>query len=701
MAMETVRVRVVLEDPDLLNKTQNSEGLRRSWLLLKPQHKTISDLSSYLLRIFNLHDFCPNGLLLSMDGFVLPSFESTCILKDKEIISVKRKGGAVIDLLEVGDETNCSEDEAIVENQHIHRGVKLLANEEFDKETGGYESESEEDEPDQPEETVQVETASAGNAGSKKRKASRKLKSPKRKKNKYTRLEKCPVVLEDVENGVCEEQTKSCDDCTVLPKKGSLKKHKSSNVNGKPDKARTLNIDERSNDVDESSPNAKRCGELQENGSQGVEVANPPDGTQKYPSRSARRKKAKRKWLRELAKVEKKEVEKKEVDWSPSYDSKLQDHLCYFISWYCIYQVFGCLFFKLLNKAYVFAGMHQRQSPEKEVQKNSLEHQQPDQNSDTDDAVIVPIVIRPGHIRFEPLGKDQTIQQNPVSVETFQWNGTTSKKKGQKWGKEKMSCRRNDYKDFNQQHSETFAVEEGTPPKDPMDFDKLPSLTSSPKEGDMIAYRLIELSSTWTPELSTFRVGKISSYDPESNKLILISVPEYPIVAETRIDEDASALEPDPDTSLYREDGSLEIDFSSLIDVRIIKSGNSHLEKAVTARVEAPVDTQDAVSGVKPNNKNSGMSTSLPGGELNITQVSVAGVEHNINREMTAPPPENGKVNAWDEIDKVLSAKKAQLSQEDGSSKKESSGRSPWSYKALRGSALGPTMSFLRAQNNL
>lgn len=49
--------------------------------------------------------------------------------------------------------------------------------------------------------------------------------------------------------------------------------------------------------------------------------------------------------------------------------------------------------------------MHQRQSPEKEVQKNSLEHQQPDQNSDTDDAVIVPIVIRPGHIRFEPLGK--------------------------------------------------------------------------------------------------------------------------------------------------------------------------------------------------------------------------------------------------------------------------------------------------------
>lgn len=62
---------------------------------------------------------------------------------------------------------------------------------------------------------------------------------------------------------------------------------------------------------------------------------------------------------------------------------------------------------------------------------------------------------------------------------------------------------------------------------------------------------------------------------------------------------------------------------------------------------------------------------------------------------------ENGEVNAWIEINKILSTKKAQLSQEVGSSKKESSGRSPWSYKALRGSALGPTMAFLRAQNNL
>ena len=68
-----------------------------------------------------------------------------------------------------------------------------------------------------------------------------------------------------------------------------------------------------------------------------------------------------------------------------------------------------------------------------------------------------------------------------MTQEAFQWNGTTSKKKGQKWGTEKMSFRRNDYKDLNQQHAEIVSVEEGTPSKDPMDFDKLPPLTGSPK----------------------------------------------------------------------------------------------------------------------------------------------------------------------------------------------------------------------------
>ena len=59
---------------------------------------------------------------------------------------------------------------------------------------------------------------------------------------------------------------------------------------------------------------------------------------------------------------------------------------------------------------------------------------------------------------------------------------------------------------------------------------------------------------------------------------------------------------------------------------------------------------------------------------------------------------ENGKHNPWEETSQ---AQKAWPSQEDSWKKPESSGRSPWSYKALRGSALGPIVALLRAQNEL
>lgn len=55
----------------------------------------------------------------------------------------------------------------------------------------------------------------------------------------------------------------------------------------------------------------------------------------------------------------------------------------------------------------------------------------------------------------------------------------------------------------------------------------------------------------------------------------------------------------------------------------------------------------------------------------------------------------------WEEISQALDTKKAQLSQEDGWSREESSLKNGWSYRALRGSALGPTMARLRAQNGL
>ncbi|XP_062158326.1 coilin isoform X2 [Alnus glutinosa] len=601
--MESVRVRLQFKRRGVLAKSQLTEGLRRTWLLLKPEMDSISDLAAYLLHTFDLHESCPNGLVLSMDGFVLPPFESTCILKDKDIVCVTRKD-AVVDTIKAGEG---------LEKQPVLKGVKLLANEEFEKECGEYADD------------VQEYTVS------KKRKASEKLLSSKRKKNKVVTAHKCPVVTEDGQNDVPKENG-GLHHRRVLSKK-TVRKEKSSKLSSEQHESSVVESDEISNDTTKSIPHAKRFCQLQENGEESVDVSHKPGGTAKIPSRSARRKKAKRRWLREQVKAEKKKVHQ-------VHTLKKDDE----------------------------------QLPVKGNQKVFEEHQQPDENSDEEDD-IVPVVIKPGHIRFERLGKDRAIQQNQIPMENLQWNGITSKKKGQKWGIEKAaSYKRNEWTSLNQESSEMLVAEKATIANNPIDFDKLTPYTSFPNEGDVVAYRLIELSSSWTPELSAFRVGKISHYDPVNNRIKLVTVPEYPIDFEKMAEEQSAAQS---DTSLYGEDGSLKINYSSLLHVRIVKHGNlDSSAKAVTGRVnKVPVDNETAVSGFSVGNN---------------------------NKETPATARENGEVNTWDEISQALNEKKAQLSQEDGWSKEESSsGKREWSFRAMRGSALGPTVALLRAQNGL
>lgn len=127
-----------------------------------------------------------------MDGFVLPPFESTCILEDKDVVSVKKKGGHlavdgingpnVILAVERNNGPNVVENLQIVEKQPLMGGPLLLANEAFDHGAGGYEScdseepedESEKEEEGEPKEvTSHQENALVGNAISKKKKSIR------------------------------------------------------------------------------------------------------------------------------------------------------------------------------------------------------------------------------------------------------------------------------------------------------------------------------------------------------------------------------------------------------------------------------------------------------------------------------------------------------------------------------------------------
>lgn len=536
-----------------------------------------------------------------MDDFALPLFESTRILKDNDLICIKKKRPNTIKLGSNGENSSDEEVAEIVEKQPVPvpvpTGMKLLANEEFEKDTGCYQSEPEEGEEEEEDHSEDVETtALSGKAESKKRKAFTKLRSSKRKKNKHT-TEVSPVVCEgnkDSEEDVHAEHT---------------------------------------------TPSAKRFHRLDENG-KGADPSHLPDKTQKLPSRSSRRKKAKRRWLREHSIVKNKNKELNQQQSSEKDDQQSPQN-------------------------------ENTQSTKEENHIISTKHQQQGETSDVDDDVV-PVVIRPGHIRFEPLGKDPAVQQNKKPVETFQWNGITSKKKGQKWGKEKVSySRRYNNNDLNQEVSEMPTTEEEVPVNNCIDFDKLMPSSGLPKEGDVIAYRLVELTSSWCPEVSSFRVGKISQYDPETNKVTLESVPEHPVVFDKEVDEEVST--PQLDTSLYNEDGSLEVEFTALVDVRIVKKGNLDAAKSVTGMVNGtPVHDKDSVQHTTPNG--------------------------NKKEKKDVPPPVNGDVNMWDEISEALSAKKALLSQEDGWQNHEISHKRSWS---LRGSALGPTMAILRAQNEL
>ena len=92
---------------------------------------------------------------------------------------MKKKGRKSTEIIEVGNGLNSLEELEIVEQSPVNTGVKLLANEEFNKEIGGYESEPEEDEQElkQLENQARVESTPIENMVSKKRKARDKLPS--------------------------------------------------------------------------------------------------------------------------------------------------------------------------------------------------------------------------------------------------------------------------------------------------------------------------------------------------------------------------------------------------------------------------------------------------------------------------------------------------------------------------------------------
>ncbi|KAI3816772.1 hypothetical protein L1987_16476 [Smallanthus sonchifolius] len=658
--------------------------MNHSWILIEPnQLPKISDVCNHLLHKFNLRSSCPNGILLFMEGFVLPPSESTRILNDNDIICVKRKGVALTEAIEGVDACNLLDGE-VNRREPVDNGVLLLANEEFDNGTGGYQSESEDAEVEKSE-----DKRSPKETASKKRKPSTKLRSSKKKKHRLIEMngveDEAATEDNDINNDECpfmkiiskkikRNKEKSGESETIIEKVKSpskvkrKKKHHLGVVIGDEDETVIGEIDNVNNGesilkekiskkkIKPSEEIKKANGETSDKNIkddvEGVEqTSTPPDGAEKVSSRSSRRKKAKRQWRRELAKSS----ENPDTHVEPGISKTVEPEIS-----------------KTANKEatdHLEGPLKRHQVPAKVMHKNIIEQEGRNHN-DNGVTKLVPCVVKPGHIRFEPLDEDEDAKQIEVPDVAFQWNGITSKKKGQKWGLEKFSIsKRDDSQKATQEPSIMLKEDAQVPLIDLIAFDQLP-LCSSPKEGDVIAYRVLELSSSWTPELSSFRVGKISYYDADN--IVLMPVPEYPIVLDN-MDENG------PDNSLYKEDGSLEIKFAALADVRSLEQSNSDAVKSVSNRVNqtSKVDEKNAASNL----------------------MSSSNDKENLSKD-PSPVVGNKEGNTWDELEELLSAKKSALLESNEEMKRDS-GWNKWSYRALRGSALGPTISLLRSENDI
>ncbi|TVT97952.1 hypothetical protein EJB05_56778 [Eragrostis curvula] len=666
-----VRLRLVFDKRSLLRRSQRDDGLRRCWLLLRPELATVADLAAHVADRFRLGRSCPGGVILSMDRFVLPPFESTSIFRDKDIVRVKQK--SCKNMIRHND-VPCVQDPMIVEKRPLPADGKILAIE-YKKDDNKHHEE--EQGCRQHEENATISHNVESNDTSSKRKCPDGIaeipESSKKKKLKGMNSGKhIGVSKEDTvhhyqdQSGSQKVMSSSADieteKATTQAETGVLEKKQRTEGNSQTE----LNCETKAGD----------CNALTD--------------TKKLESRSSRRKKIKRQ-LRQKAKAQLEKSIQEEPQTAVACPS-------------------------LSNQD----GSSRPPGNQNESHIPFSTHKTDEEESDSLED-LVPVVIRPGHIRFERAGGD--LEKSPANETqgTFQWSGTMSKKKGQKWGMnntkkknadinydermngssaeanhvldskitENGSCGVNNQKvgegSINESASVKTIADEEKSSYVPLDFESLYPLTRLPKEGDLIAYRLVELSSSWCPELSSYRVGKVLIYDPISLRIILLPVPEYPVISEEKITEDESDML--MDMSPYKEDGSLEIEYSSLVDVRLLKGIES--APAAVSTPFAETSKKDGSLARTPN------TLYKSNGDINshIAQL----VENNTKTPDVTP--EKTQKTVWEEPVEVPNDKPDV--QENGWDQwTQNASTSAWSLRALRSSAIGPTVAILRGKNN-
>ncbi|XP_028551209.1 uncharacterized protein LOC110100990 [Dendrobium catenatum] len=132
-------------------------------------------------------------------------------------------------------------------------------------------------------------------------------------------------------------------------------------------------------------------------------------------------------------------------------------------------------------------------------------------------------------------------------------------------------------------------------------FAILPPLRRLPVKGDILAYRYVEPSSSVYPQLSSPQVGEVSSFDHKTLQILLLPVLDYVLMSE----ENSHGIGVQPNASRYKEDGSLEIEYLSLVDVRMVKAHGPEEEEKPCQDDQARKDKWEEAlvkgSGNEPN----------------------------------------------------------------------------------------------------
>ncbi|KAG0237450.1 hypothetical protein BGW41_008392 [Actinomortierella wolfii] len=111
----------------------------------------------------------------------------------------------------------------------------------------------------------------------------------------------------------------------------------------------------------------------------------------------------------------------------------------------------------------------------------------------------------------------------------------------------------------------------------PVDYDTLQPLEGAPVVGSRIAYKILEMSSSYTPVMSEFREAKVLAYDGVTNMAEVELMPEFRPVFE--YDDDGHPILGkfdiyDPSDFERLEAGLVQLDMGSLADCRLVESSS-------------------------------------------------------------------------------------------------------------------------------